>query len=286
MSLELEDLKEKTLLLLGHGSSIHPDSSKSVRMHAEAIRLLNVFADVHCAFLKEDLLIENALDEIGTENVIIVYDFLAEGYFTKQVIPKLLKLATRPDSLYVSHPVGLDPTMQSLLAESAHNQLGRWKAKHTSLLLVGHGSTRNSKSKQTMLDHMEVLRENTEFADIGDLWLEEAAFVNEWASVAKQKQVIAIPFLLSGGQHGGWDIPEEFGIEKGAKVQKVTHLLQKRLVRMAPALGSTFEFAKVIIPAALQARKLAPLGERAGCLYNEVCTTECFVEDCTGVMKQ
>ncbi|MGJ8677095.1 MAG: CbiX/SirB N-terminal domain-containing protein [Akkermansiaceae bacterium] len=282
MALTLDELRNKTLLLLGHGSSIHPDSSKSVRMHADAIRELNVFADVYCAFLKEDLLIENALDEIGHDNVIIVYDFLAEGYFTKQAIPKLLELATRSENIRVSQPVGLDNTMQSLLAESAHNLLRNWKAKETSLLLVGHGSTKNAKSKQTMLDHMVVLREHTEFADIGDLWLEEAPFVNDWAGVAQQKQVIAVPFLLSGGQHGGWDIPEEFGIEKGKQVLGVTHLLDGRLVRMAPALGSTFSFAKVIIPAALEARKLAPIAERITCLYEEECISECFIQDCPG----
>ena len=79
-----------TLILLGHGSSKHPDSSRSVREHAEILSQTDCFAEVRCAFLKEEPLIENALDGVGEEQVIIVPDFLAEGYFTRQVVPAKL----------------------------------------------------------------------------------------------------------------------------------------------------------------------------------------------------
>lgn len=273
------DLKNKALLLLGHGSSIHPDSSRSVRNHAETIRKRDLFAEVYTAFLKEDLLVENALDHIVEEEVVIVLDFLAEGYFTKQVIPKLLKLSDRSSHIYVSHPVGLNPIMQNIMAEVAHASLGDWKAEETALLLVGHGSTKNSQSKRTMLYHMEQLKAATGFKQIADLWLEEAPFVTEWESVTPHEQVIAIPFLLSDGQHGGWDIPEEFGIEKGVGVHGVTHQLAGRQVRLLPALGAAESFADAILPAALESRQIAPVEDRQGCLYRTICLPQA-AEEC------
>ena len=79
-----------TLLLLGHGSSKHPDSSRSVREHAELLSQADCFTEVRCAFLKEEPFIEHALDGVDDEQVIIVPDFLAEGYFTRQVVPAKL----------------------------------------------------------------------------------------------------------------------------------------------------------------------------------------------------
>ena len=276
------EFKDKILLILGHGSSIHPDSSRSVRKHAEVMAESGLFRQVYSAFLKEDLLVEDALDHILAEHahadVVVVLDFLAEGYFTKQVIPKLLRLSERSSNIYVSQPVGLNPAMQELLAEAAVAELGDWKPEETSLLLVGHGSTKNAKSKRTMLEHMEELRTMTDFAEIADLWLEEAPFVTEWESVCSSKQVIAIPFLLSDGQHGGWDIPEELGIQKGMPVHGITHELAGRKLRMAPSLGALENFTKVIIPAALAARQLAPAEERTCCLYREICNPQAAAE--------
>ena len=41
-------------------------------------------------FLRRSHLIEHALDGVDDEQVIIVPDFLAEGYFTRQVVPAKL----------------------------------------------------------------------------------------------------------------------------------------------------------------------------------------------------
>lgn len=234
------------LLLLGHGSSKHPDSSRSVRMHAEAMRERDCFDEVHVAFLKEEPLIQDALDLIDSEKITIVPDFLAEGYFTRQVIPGLLNLETVRDTVRYCDPVGTHPLMQPLIRDAASDVLGDWLAEDVSLLLVGHGSTKNTKSKESLLAHMKVLREMTDFADIHDLWLEEDPFVTNWKQITAANQVIVVPFLLSDGQHGGWDIPEMLGLNKGAKVHGVTHKLEGRELRIAPALGRSSRFVEVI----------------------------------------
>ncbi|BDS05046.1 hypothetical protein NT6N_00860 [Oceaniferula spumae] len=242
----MSNQKKTALLILGHGSSKHPESSASVRMHTEVLRERGDFAEVHCAFLKEEPFIADALDKIEAENICIVPDFLAEGYFTRQVIPELLKLDQQPETVRYCPPVGTNDMMQQLIEMAAMADMKDWKPEQTSLLLVGHGSTKNSKSKQTLLDHIEALKQTSPFAQITDVWLEEAPFVQDWQQFVTEKQVLVLPFLLSNGQHGGWDIPAELGIGKGDVVHGVTHTLQGRNVRIAPALGTSPQFAGVI----------------------------------------
>ena len=51
-------MNNTALVLLGHGSSKHASSSIPCRLHADTIRRMGVFKEVHCGFLKEDPLIE------------------------------------------------------------------------------------------------------------------------------------------------------------------------------------------------------------------------------------
>jgi sirohydrochlorin cobaltochelatase len=236
-----------SLLLLGHGSSKHPESSRSVRMHAEVLLQRDCFDEVHVAFLKEEPLIQDAWALIDSEKITIVPDFLAEGYFTRQVIPELLNLKNLPDGVTYCDPVGTHPLMGKLIEDAASDVLGDWQAEDVSLLLVGHGSTKNSKSKESLLEHIKVLRETTDFAQIHDLWLEEDPFVSNWKQVTAKKKVIVVPFLLSDGQHGGWDVPEMLGLEKGGEVHGITHEVEGCKLRVTSALGSSSRFVDVIV---------------------------------------
>jgi len=215
-------------------------------MHADLLREGGHFSEVHCAFLKEEPLIEDALEKIKSEKITIVPDFLAEGYFTRQVIPQLLKLDSLPDTVSYCSPVGTHPMMQELILSAASSVASDWRPEETSLLLIGHGSTKNSNSKQTLLDHMQAIQSKGRFAEIFDLWLEEEPFVQQWQERVTLAKVIVVPFLLSDGQHGGWDIPEMLGIEKEQEVHCVTHQLGKHDLRVAPALGASARFVEVI----------------------------------------
>ena len=235
-----------TLILLGHGSSKHPDSSRSVREHAEILSQTDCFAEVRCAFLKEEPLIENALDEVGEEQVIIVPDFLAEGYFTRQVVPAKLGDKLRSANICCTPPVGTHPMMAEIINDMAREVLGDWTVEQTSLLVVGHGSGKNPCSKQSLLGHLQEVRNNTDFAQVADLWLEELPLVSSWKEVATQRHIIVIPYLLNDGQHGGWDIPAELGLSLDQQIHGQTHDVESHQIRLTPALGTSPRFAEVI----------------------------------------
>ncbi len=240
----MSGLRNTTLLILGHGSSKHPESSSSVRFHAEVLKAGGVFADVRCAFLKEEPLVDHCLDGLGDTPVVIVPDFLAEGYFTRQVVPAKLAAQQGWENCRCSPPVGSHPLMGELIDAAATDLLGQWSAANTSLLVIGHGSGKNPCSKQTLLHHLGEIRTQKKWGQVADLWLEELPRVDEWTQVASKRQVIVVPYLLNDGQHGGWDIPADLGIEGPA--HDCTHEFRGHQLRLSPALGTSPRFSDVI----------------------------------------
>ena len=128
----------------------------------------------------------------------------------------------------------------------AREVLGDWTVEQTSLLVVGHGSGKNPCSKQSLLGHLQEVRNNTDFAQVADLWLEELPLVSSWKEVATQRHIIVIPYLLNDGQHGGWDIPAELGLSLDQQIHGQTHDVESHQIRLTPALGTSPRFAEVI----------------------------------------
>jgi sirohydrochlorin cobaltochelatase len=52
---------EAALLIVAHGSTVNPDSSAPTLAHAAEIRRREVFADVECAFWKEEPSLRDAI---------------------------------------------------------------------------------------------------------------------------------------------------------------------------------------------------------------------------------
>src|SRR5881628_571782 len=86
------------LLIVAHGSTVNPDSSAPTLAHAVEIRRRGVFADVHCAFWKEEPSLRDAIflfDPEVISEVCVVPNFISEGYFTQTVVPRELGLNGR-----------------------------------------------------------------------------------------------------------------------------------------------------------------------------------------------
>src|SRR4029077_14348384 len=84
------------LLVIGHGSTANPDSSTPTWNHAHEIRRRGLFADVQCAFWKEEPSLRDARFFFADEtihDVFVVPNFISEGYFSLTVIPRELELA-------------------------------------------------------------------------------------------------------------------------------------------------------------------------------------------------
>ncbi|PYK32172.1 MAG: cobalamin biosynthesis protein CbiX, partial [Verrucomicrobia bacterium] len=70
------------LLIVGHGSTVNPDSSVPTLAHAAEIRRRKLFANAQCAFWKEEPSLRDALFLFDPETIKTVYvvpNFISEG---------------------------------------------------------------------------------------------------------------------------------------------------------------------------------------------------------------
>src|SRR5476651_2383116 len=80
------------LLIIGHGSTVNPDSSAPTFAHADEIKRRGLFGEVVCAFWKEEPGMRQVFHMIEADDVYVVPNFIGEGYFTQKVIPRELEL--------------------------------------------------------------------------------------------------------------------------------------------------------------------------------------------------
>jgi sirohydrochlorin cobaltochelatase len=89
---------ESALLIVAPGSTVNPDSTVPTLAHAAEIRRRKIFADVDCAFWKEEPSLRDALFFFEPESIPEVYvvpNFISEGHVTQTVIPRELELNGR-----------------------------------------------------------------------------------------------------------------------------------------------------------------------------------------------
>src|SRR5215468_3729596 len=148
--------KDKTaLLIVAHGSTVNPDSSAPTVAHAAEIRRRKIFADVECAFWKEEPSLRDAIflfDPESIREIYVVPNFISEGYFTQTVIPRELELKgtvttrTNGQTWIYCEPVGNNPIVTELLLARAHEIAPDIEPAETALLIVAHGTELNDNS--------------------------------------------------------------------------------------------------------------------------------------------
>ena len=218
------DFRDSALLIVGHGSTVNPDSSAPTLAHAAEIRRRNIFADVGCAFWKEEPSLRDALfmfDVDPVREVYVVPNFISEGYFTQTVIPRELELngrVTKRSNGQVwkyCEPVGNHPTMTDLLVRRAEEIAPAVDSARTTLLIVAHGTDLNENSAAAAKREAEKIRTLAKYAAVLNVYMEEPPLVSDWRKLADTPNVIVAPFFISDGLHSYEDIPKLLGISLG-----------------------------------------------------------------------
>src|SRR5438034_11761147 len=177
------------LLIVAHGSTVNPDSSAPTLAHAAEIRRRKVFADVSCAFWKEEPSLRDALflfDPELVHDVYIVPNFISEGYFTQTVVPRELGLkgrtTKRSDGQIWKYcePVGNHPMMTELLLKRAGEVAHGAVPAETSLLIVAHGTDLNENSAVAAKREAEKIRALGKYAAVLNVYVEEPPLVSDW----------------------------------------------------------------------------------------------------------
>ena len=236
---------DSALLIVGHGSTVNPDSSAPTLAHAAEIRRRNIFGEVQCAFWKEEPSLRDAIflfDPDTIKNVSVVPNFISEGYFTQTVIPRELELngkVTKRASGQTWHygePVGNHPLMTELLVQRAREIAPGVTEKETSLLIVAHGTDLNENSAVAAKREAEKIRALGRYANVLNVYMEEFPLVSDWNVLTSSRNVVVVPFFISDGLHSYEDIPVLLGIAEPRHGESVHQ--RKRSTSTAEQKGS------------------------------------------------
>jgi sirohydrochlorin cobaltochelatase len=254
------------LLIVAHGSTVNPDSSAPTLAHTAEIRRRKIFADVECAFWKEEPSLRDAqflFDPESIREVCVVPNFISEGYFTQTVIPRELDLngATTKrasgQTWKYCEPVGNHPAMTELLLKRAFEIAPGVDPAETTLLIVAHGTDLNENSAIAAKREAERIRALGKFAEVLNGYMEEPPLVSDWRKLTKTRNVVVVPFFISDGLHSYEDIPRLIGIAQGTSTTSRTvrgeifrgnpYRLDGRSLFYAPSIGTDPGFADIIV---------------------------------------
>ncbi len=242
---------------------MNPDSSAPTLAHAAEIRRRKLFAEVSCAFWKEEPSLRDALflfDPESIREVYVVPNFISEGYFTQTVIPRELELngrtTKRPSGQMWKYcePVGNHPMMTDLLLQRARQVARDVDPRKTSLLIVAHGTDLNENSAVAAKREADKIRALGKYAAVLNVYMEEPPLVSDWRKLTKTSNVIVVPFFISDGLHSYEDIPKLIGISMtksgsaaGEVFKRNPYNVDGRLLFYAPSIGTDAGFADIII---------------------------------------
>jgi sirohydrochlorin cobaltochelatase len=240
------------LLIVAHGSTVNPDSSAPTLAHAAEIRRRKVFADVACAFWKEEPSLRDAIflfEPESVHEVCVVPNFISEGYFTQTVVPRELELNGRVTKRATGQiwkycePVGNHPMMTDLLLHRAHDIAPDVDPAETSLLIVAHGTDLNENSAVAAKREAENIRVLGKYAAVLNVYMEEPPLVSDWRKLTRTPNVVVVPFFISDGLHSYEDIPGLLGIANGrsASLRLPERPPARHATRSHPASGGVFQ---------------------------------------------
>jgi sirohydrochlorin cobaltochelatase len=263
---------DSALLIVAHGSTVNPDSSAPTLTHATEIRRRKVFAEVGCAFWKEEPSLRDALflfDSDAVCEVYVVPNFISEGYFTQTVIPRELELSGRVtlrangQVWKYCEPVGNHSGMTEMLLQRAGQVAPGIDPAETSLLIVAHGTDLNENSAAAAKREAERIRALGKYASVLNVYMEEPPLVADWKKLATAPNVIVVPFFISDGLHSYEDIPALLGIANarsastfraapGEVFRGNPYKIDGRALFYASSIGTDAGFADIIIEQAEQ----------------------------------
>lgn len=253
----------RALVMVAHGSLEHGASGEPARRHAAAIAARGLFDQVLIGFWKERPSLRDLRYLIDADEAVIVPLFMAEGYFTGRVVPRELGLTGAVTEglggrrLYTP-PVGTDPRMREVILRLAEDALAPTGVPpgEATLVVVGHGTVQNPRSKEAVLAHVERLEAAGRFAEVRAAYLEEPPYVQDIPADAGTGEVVVVPLFVADGFHTDEDIPRALGLIAGPAGWQVPSESGGKRIYYTTAVGNSPVMVEVIL-----ARAEAALGE-------------------------
>lgn len=256
----------RSLVLIGHGSHLHSESAGAVHHYAELLRAQGLFGEVVEGYWKEEPSLRQVLKTVQFSDVTIIPMFISEGYFTETVLPRELGLGHQgpiPEqgvtrviggrTVHYTRPYGVHEAMQEVILARAQES-GAEFGPDTALLVLGHGTTQNSNSREVVVQNAQRLAASGLFGQVLPFFLDEEPSVDHWREQVTARRVVMVPFFASEGWHTQDTIPAQLGLT-GEQTQ-----FAGQTVYYTKPVGTHPMVAQVISRLAADARGLTPQG--------------------------
>ena len=256
----------QALILIGHGSHLNADSSAPVYAHAAAIRGAGVFDEVRECFWKEEPSLRQVFDLVEADEIYVVPLFISEGYFTREVLPRELGLDGPAPSItrklgrtiHYTPPVGTHPAMAGMILRRAEETAGLTaaQAREAALVIIGHGTERNSNSAEVIYRVSQEADALGAFGAVRTGFLDQEPEVGQVLDALAHPTVVLVPFFVAEGWHTQETIPDDLGINRPAF--SATTRREGRTLYYAPPVGTFPEIADIVLQRAREAGAALP----------------------------
>lgn len=197
------------LLIAAHGERSPDATNEGVRRIAQAVSAHGLVSEVAVGFINGVPGIGEAFAALAAPRVIVYPLFASSGYFTRDRLVQLLDEANAERrNVEVLPPLGLDPGLPDLVLDRA-SEIARERgfAPETStVILLAHGSRRNSASREATEQVARALDDRAAFRSVGIALLEERPFLAE-AAARVHGPAIVVGMFSGEGMHGARDAP-------------------------------------------------------------------------------
>jgi sirohydrochlorin cobaltochelatase len=199
------------LVLVAHGTA--EGGNAALNSHVSALAQRRVFAEVAGAALTGGPDPDEVLARIKAPVTYVVPFFMTDGTAVRDILYRRLRLegtVTERDGrrIVLSAPVGLNAGLADLIVHRAQTLAGDHAIgpETATLVLVGHGSTRNPASRRTTEAHAARARQSGVFAAVATAFLDEAPTLAQ-VLAALDGPALAVGLFTEDGLHASQDVP-------------------------------------------------------------------------------
>ncbi len=193
-------------VIVAHGQPSDPETAEiALSEFARKVGAAAGDVSVHSATLAAPGRLEEVLTTLPNDTVIYPL-FMAKGWFVTGALPK--RLGERP--LRILDPLGIDPALPELVAQTLREELDRlrWDSVETALVIAAHGSGRSKNPSSVTREFAAALSHYLEFKSARIGFVEEAPSISEAAQDTGPK-TLCLPFFACAGGHVSEDVPNE-----------------------------------------------------------------------------
>ncbi|WBL36794.1 DR2241 family protein [Tepidiforma flava] len=237
------------LVLAGHGSHLNAASSEPFHRLAAALRASGEFDAVSLALWKEEPSLARALDAVDDPDVVVVPIFISNGYFTRTVVPREMRLdgpltERNGQRIRCTPPVGTHPRLAGVIIERAR-EAGAGPA--DALVVLGHGTRRDSESEKNVYAMAELAAQRGLFAECGVAFIDQEPGMLTMLDRFRAPRLFVVPLFIAEGWHVGETIPADLALD-GPETRR-----GGRAVHYTPPVGTHPALAAVVAELAREA---------------------------------